>query len=103
MNELVHLRLCGGDYVWIAVAGVDNGNSREAVEVLAAMNIRDRDAAGAINHDRRDRLQETGHHIIFVLLDGICHLESFQAKGPVSVWCEEQLDYTFGGGWKGRS
>jgi len=24
-------------------------------------------------------------------------LGSFQAKGPVSMWCEEQLDYTFAG------
>ena len=52
---------------------------------------------GLCNHDRRNRLQETGHDIIFILLDGVYHWESFQAKGPVSVWCEEQLDYTFAG------
>ena len=52
------------------------------------------------NHDRHNRLQEAGHDIIFVLLGGVCHWESFQAKGPVSVWCEEQLDYTFAGNGK---
>jgi hypothetical protein len=33
--------------------------------------------------------------VVFVLLDGVRHWESFQVKGPI-VWCEVQLDYTFG-------
>src|SRR6266850_7116992 len=97
VNELLHLRFCGGDDLRVAVACVDHGNSREAIEIFAAVDVCDRGTAGAIDYDRRDRLQEAGHDIIFVLLNGVCHWESFQAKGPVSVWCEEQLDYTFAG------
>jgi hypothetical protein len=81
VNELLHLRLRGGDDLEIAVARVDHGNSAEAIEILAAVDVRDSGSAGAIDYDRRSRLQEAGHDVMFVLLNGVCHWESFRAKG----------------------
>ena len=73
VDELVHLRFGGGDHPGLIVAGVDHRDAGEAVEILAAVDVSDFDAAGLIDHDRHDRLHEAGHHVVFVFLDCVGH------------------------------
>ena len=73
MDQFFHLRLCRRYDLRIAVARVHDGNAREAIEVFAAVHVRDRGPAGTLDYNRRNRFHKTGHHIIFVFLNGICH------------------------------
>ena len=52
MNQLVHLRFGRGDHLRIAVARIDDRNSRKAIEIFPAVYIRDRRSAAPIDNDR---------------------------------------------------
>src|SRR5580704_3622823 len=73
VDEFVHLGFGSGDDLWIIVSGVDHGDARETVEVLATVHVRDNGSAGVVDDDRHNRLHEAGHHIVFVFLDSIRH------------------------------
>ena len=73
VDQFFHLLFGSADHFRIAMAGVDDGNSREAVKVLSSVDIRDGATRGAVDDDGRDRLEEAGHDVVFVFLDGVGH------------------------------
>jgi hypothetical protein len=73
VDQLFHLLFGSADHFRIAMAGVDDGNSREAVKVLSSVDIRDGATRGAVDDDGRDRLEEAGHDVVFVFLEGVGH------------------------------
>ena len=54
VDKLVHLRLGGGDHAGIAVPGVNHGNAGKAIEIFAAVDIGDGNAAGLVDHNGHD-------------------------------------------------
>ena len=80
VNEFVHLLFRGSEDVGIAVAGVDDADAGEAVEVLAAGHVGDYGAGSVVDDDGHNGLHETRHDVIFVFLDGVCHDDAFRPK-----------------------
>src|SRR5690242_14688980 len=60
MNELLHLRAGGGENARMVVAGVDDGDAAEAVEVGLAVIGEESTAVGADDDDRLDSLGDDG-------------------------------------------
>src|SRR6185369_7672350 len=73
VDQLIHLRLGSGNDLGIAMSSVHDRNSGEAVEILAAVHVGHDGAVGAIDHNRRNRLQKAGHNVVFVLLNSVGH------------------------------
>ena len=71
VDKLVHLRLGRRDHAGIAVAGIDHGDTGEAIEIFAAIDVGDGNAAGLVDHDGHDGLHEARHYVVFVFLNGI--------------------------------
>jgi len=71
--QLVDLRLGSRNHSRIVMAGVDVGDSGEAVQVFAPIFIPDFGAAGAVNDDRSQGLHEAGHYLVSIFLDSVRH------------------------------
>ena len=68
VDQFFHLAFCRGDYVRIAVTGINNGDAGKAINVLPPVRIRHKRATGFINHDRADRFHKTRNEIVLVFL-----------------------------------
>ena len=73
VNKFIHLRFGSRNHLRIAMAGIYYGNARKTIEVFAAVHVGDDCPAGFLNHDRRDRLHKSSHHVVTVFLDGVRH------------------------------
>ena len=71
VDHLVHLRLGGGDHLRVAVSGVDDGDTGEAVDVLRAVLVPDRRPLRLADRDRLDRGDERRGHVVPIALDGL--------------------------------
>ena len=71
VDHLVHLRFGGGDHLRVAVSGVDDGDTGEAIDVLRAVLIPDGGPFGLADRDRLDRGDERRGHVVPIALDGL--------------------------------
>ena len=55
------------------MSGVHHRDAGEAVEIVAAVFVGDRGAAGMVDDNGNDLLHEAGHYVVFVFLDGVGH------------------------------
>ena len=72
MDKLI-LRLGRGHDPRVAVSGIHHRNPTDRVPDSRPLSICDDGSAGFLDHDRRNRLFEAGHHIVAVFLDGVRH------------------------------
>src|SRR5581483_3946851 len=84
MDQLVHLRLSGGDDLRIVMPSIDDGDAREAVKIFTAVLVGHDSTTRFIDHDRHNRLHKAGHYIIFVFLNRIGH--EFLSAPLCSLW-----------------
>ena len=61
----------GGNHLRIAVAGVDDGNYRKAVDIFPAVDVGNNRTLCFVDHYRCDRLDKTGHDIFLIFFVGI--------------------------------
>ena len=71
MDDLVQLRLGGGDHLRVPVTGVDYRDAGEAIDVLRAVLIPDGRPLRPADRDRLDRGDERRGHVVPIALDGL--------------------------------
>ena len=71
MDELLHLLPGRGEDARMIVAGIDHGDTGEAIEIIAAIVGGQRAAAGTDDHNRLDALSDHGEEELCVLFAGV--------------------------------
>ena len=71
VDHLIHLRLGGGDHLRVAVSGVDDRDTGEAIDVLRSVLIPDGRPFRLADRDRLDRGDERCGHVVPIALDGL--------------------------------